>query len=50
MSESSTLDLGYAHLFVDDADTDLVNNTGAHLKGSWDLGVDILSASFTTRF
>lgn len=51
MWEDVTLSLNYAHLFIPDADTrNLTTSTGNVLNGSWDLSVDIVSASLTAVF
>ncbi len=49
LSDASTLDFGYAHLFVKDAN---INKTesGVTLTGTYDASVDILSAQFTHNF
>ncbi|MCB0340312.1 MAG: outer membrane protein transport protein, partial [Bdellovibrionales bacterium] len=47
ITDDLTFDLSYAHLFVDDASTNIVGSTGDNLKGDWDLSVDIVSAGFT---
>ncbi|MGH8092540.1 MAG: OmpP1/FadL family transporter [Chthoniobacterales bacterium] len=43
-------DLGYAHLFVDQPDTELVDSQGHLLRGNYDASVDIVSASLTFRW
>ncbi|MDZ7787760.1 MAG: outer membrane protein transport protein [Halofilum sp. (in: g-proteobacteria)] len=49
MSNTSSIDVGYAHLFVDEVK---VNNTeqGNTLKGEFDPTVDILSVAANWRF
>lgn len=49
MTDSSSIDVGYAHLFVDEVD---VNNTeqGNTLRGEFDPTVDILSVAANWRF
>ena len=47
-----SLDFGYSHLFISDADINSLNSTssGATLTGSYDLSVDILSAQANFNF
>jgi long-chain fatty acid transport protein len=49
LSNKSTIDVGYAHLFVDDA---RINKTesGVTLAGTYEASVDILSAQLTHNF
>ncbi|MFP5418183.1 MAG: OmpP1/FadL family transporter [Gammaproteobacteria bacterium] len=49
LSASSSIDFGYAHLFIKDAS---INKTesGVTLTGTYDASVDILSAQFTHNF
>jgi len=49
LSDTSALDFGYAHLFVEDAS---INSTekGITLSGSYDSSIDILSAQYTLDF
>lgn len=44
------LDVGYAHLFVDDPHTDLLDTQGHLLVGTYDAHVDIVSASVTFKW
>jgi long-chain fatty acid transport protein len=44
------LDVGYAHLFVQQPDTELVDTQGHLLRGNYDAAVDIVSASLTLRW
>jgi long-subunit fatty acid transport protein len=46
------LDLGYAHFFLNDPGVDVIdpNTHSAHLVGSFDASVDIVSASVTVRW
>ncbi len=44
MSHNLAIDVGYAHLFVKDADIDRVGATNDLLRGSYESSVDILSA------
>jgi long-chain fatty acid transport protein len=52
---STSIDLGYAHLFVDDPEiskdfADLETQQRGALKGSYDASVDMLAAQIRTRF
>ncbi len=50
-SEKLGMDLGYAHLFVDDTDINaLDHSTGHQLVGSYDADVDIISAQLNMAF
>ena len=50
-SERMSVDVGYAHLFVNDTPIDNVEvNTGHHLTGSYKSSVNILSAQVTWKF
>lgn len=44
------LDVGYAHLFVDQPRSDLLDDQGHELIGSYDAQVDIVSASVTLKW
>ncbi|MEP6820781.1 MAG: outer membrane protein transport protein [Chthoniobacterales bacterium] len=44
------LDVGYAHLFVNDPSTNLIDNQGHNLRGTYEASVDILSAAVTLRW
>lgn len=50
LNDSLSLAASYAHLFVRDANTDIVASTGSRLTGSWDLGVEIVSLAVVGRF
>jgi long-chain fatty acid transport protein len=45
-----TLNIGYAHLFVDDGDVNDVSATGDHLVGSFDNSGDLLGISMQYKF
>lgn len=45
-----SFDIGYAHLFIDDAYINRTNETGDVLNGKYELAVDILSAQFNYAF
>ncbi len=50
-SEKLGMDLGYAHLFVDDTDINALDHgTGHQLVGSYDADVDIFSAQLNMAF
>lgn len=44
------LDLGCAHLFVQDPSTDVTDSQGHQLRGTFDASVNIVSASLTYRW
>ena len=44
------IDVGYAHLFVDDPRSDFTDSQGHQLLGTYDAQVDIVSASVTLRW
>ena len=54
VSPSSSIDVGYSHLFISDASIDSSKNEPSRakgvLKGSYDGSVDILSAQYTHNF
>jgi long-chain fatty acid transport protein len=52
MSTASTLDFGYAHLFVNDASINQTNPgpTGGTLVGSYKAAIDILGVQYAYRF
>lgn len=50
VSDCMDLDLGYAHLFVDDPQSTFTDNQGHQLRGTYDASVDIVSASVTLRW
>ena len=41
-----SFDVGYAHLFIDDAPINRESATGDVLRGNYELSVDIISAQF----
>lgn len=47
---SMSFDVGYAHLFMDDAYINRVSATGDTLYGKYQLSIDILSAQFNYEF
>ncbi|MCW8986382.1 MAG: outer membrane protein transport protein, partial [Gammaproteobacteria bacterium] len=51
MSDTSSIDVGYSHLFFDDT---AINNTDASfshtLTGTYDISVDIFSAQYIWKF
>lgn len=49
LSKQGVLDLGYAHLFVNDPDLQSIDN-GTTLNGEYDSQVDIMSAQYTHSF
>jgi long-chain fatty acid transport protein len=49
LSDKSVIEVGYAHLFIDDASIDKTEN-GITLSGEYDSSVDILSAQLTLDF
>ena len=51
LSKKLGMDLGYAHLFVDDSDIDsLDHSTGHQLIGTYEGSVDIFSAQLNMMF
>lgn len=50
LSDKSSLDFGYAHLFVKDARIPNRNESGVVLNGKYEASVDILSAQLTHNF
>jgi long-chain fatty acid transport protein len=44
------LDVGYAHIFVDEPFSDFTDNQGHQLLGTYDAHVDIISASVTIKW
>ena len=44
------VDLGYAHLFVEEPRVDVTDSQGHELRGKFDASVDIVSASVTLRW
>jgi long-chain fatty acid transport protein len=50
LTKQTSIGFSYAHIFVADADTNITNNTGATLNGSWDLSVEIASVNITSHF
>ena len=50
-SDTMSMDVGYAHLFIDDTDIDsLDHSTGHQLVGEYSADVDILSAQLSVKF
>lgn len=49
-SRNLTLNIGYAHLFVDDGDVNDISSTGDHLVGSFDNSGDLLGISMQYTF
>lgn len=41
------LDVGYAHLFMQDPTVDFTDSLGHNVKGKFDVGIDVVSASIT---
>jgi len=51
ISDTMAVDVGYAHLFVDDTKIDALDHTTGHqLVGEYDSAVDIVSAQLTVDF
>lgn len=53
MSATSSIDVGYTHIFFDDApinNSDATNTFGHTLTGSYDISADIFSAQFNWKF
>ena len=50
ISQSVSIDAGYAHLFVDDSGVDQTGSTGHTLVGDYENSVDILSAQLNYKF
>jgi long-chain fatty acid transport protein len=50
--ENMTIDVGYAHIFVDDADIDRTERFGQPipLKGTYELDADVIGAQLSYRF
>jgi long-chain fatty acid transport protein len=44
------LDVGYAHIFVDDPQSNFTDNQGHQIIGTYDAHVDIISASVTIKW
>ena len=44
------IDLGYAHLFVQDPLVNVTDNQGHNLRGSFDASVDIVAGAVTLRW
>jgi long-subunit fatty acid transport protein len=44
------LDVGYAHLFVQDAGVDFTDAQGHELRGKFDAAINIVSAAVTFRW
>ena len=49
LSDNMTVDVGYAHIFVDDADINR-SEKGAQLKGTYELEADVIGAQMSYRF
>jgi len=49
-SDALSLDISYAHLFVDDAHLNQTNSSGYHLQGHFENKVDIFAAQLNWRF
>ena len=47
--ENMTIDVGYAHIFVEDADINRADK-GAPLKGTYELDADVIGAQLSYRF
>jgi long-chain fatty acid transport protein len=47
--ENMTIDVGYAHIFVEDADINRADK-GAQLKGTYELDADVIGAQLSYRF
>jgi hypothetical protein len=41
------VDVGYAHLFMQDPPVDFTDSLGHSLKGKFDVGIDVVSAAIT---
>ena len=51
MSEASSIDVGYSHLFFDDTPINHTDSSFGHtLTGTYDISVDIFSAQYTWKF
>ena len=48
-TDNMTIDVGYAHIFVEDADISR-SDKGAQLKGTYELEADVIGAQMTYRF
>lgn len=48
-ADNMTIDVGYAHIFVEDADINRMDK-GAQLKGTYELDADVIGAQMTYRF
>jgi len=44
------IDVGYAHLFVEDPTVDFTDSQGHELRGKFDAAVDVVSAAVTFRW
>jgi len=49
-SDTMEYNLGYTHLFINDANVNTMNNTGNRMVGSFDVGGDIFAVSINRRF
>ena len=45
-----TIDVGYAHIFVEDADINRADKGGVPLKGTYELDADVIGAQLSYRF
>lgn len=50
IDKDTSISLSYAHIFIPNSSTELVNETGAILEGTWDSSVEIASIALTHRF
>jgi long-chain fatty acid transport protein len=41
------VDVGYAHLFMQDPTVNFTDNLGHNLRGKFDVGIDVVSAAIT---
>lgn len=48
-ADNMTIDVGYAHIFVDDADANR-SDKGGQLKGTYELDADVIGAQMSYRF
>jgi len=48
--ENMTIDVGYAHIFVEDADINRSDKFGAPLVGTYELDADVIGAQLSYRF
>jgi long-chain fatty acid transport protein len=50
LNDATSIDLSYAHIFVQDQSTNISSPTAGALKGNWDSSVDILALGVVTRW